>query len=361
MIFFKRNPLLVKLNCSQVEKDELIASGRLHQNMRNRLVTMTTTYNLFKTFGARFVVDGRYVTDDYYEGVSRSLGRLPGQTADIPRYEPEVDTGTLAKAKIPGAAAAAGVVGRPIAFGAVIAASLPQAAFGGAGTKPFGKHWQRESATRTKRVYNELTPHNWMLRYALDVAKTNEAIARWRAEHLYAVDLGTDVFEPDLVGSSDRTREASTMAATPAPVTGSRAQTAPPSRAASTVADEMDVDEAGEVPRRPRSPVHGVFDATTNVPFVLRSTQPTRAVLEHVDALPHLPVSAVPALLASYDGQPDAAEDDGEDEVSSAQLAAAARAGVSSVSYELGLPTLDDVRPWRPANAFVFADTDDVQ
>ena len=358
MIFFKRNPLLVKLNCSQIEKDELIASGRLHQNMRNRLVTMTTTVNLFKTFGARFIVDGRYVTDDYYEGVSRSLGRLPGQTADIPRYEPEVDTGTLAKAKIPGAVAAAGAVaGRPIAFGAVIAASLPQAAFGGAGTKPFGKHWQRESATRTKRIYNELTPHNWMLRYALDVAKTNDAIARWRAEHLYSVDLGTDVFEPDLVGSVSRTREASTMAATPAPVAGSRAQTAPPSRAASTMADDMDVDDAGEVPRRPRSPVHGVLEPTTNVPHVLLSTQPTRATMMLVDPLPHLPASAVPPLVATYDGQPDAVEVNGEDEVPSAQLAAAARAGISSVSYELGLPTLGDAqRPWRPSNAFVFPD-----
>ena len=147
------------------------------------------------------------------------------------------------------------------------------------------------------------------------------------------------------------------MAATPAPVAGSRAQTAPPSRAGSAMADDMDVDEAGEVPRRPRSPVHGVLEPTTNVPHVLLSTQPTRATMMLVDPLPHLPASAVPPLVATYDGQPDAVEVNGEDEVPSAQLAAAARAGISSVSYELGLPTLGDAqRPWRPSNAFVFPD-----
>ena len=147
------------------------------------------------------------------------------------------------------------------------------------------------------------------------------------------------------------------MAATPAPVAGSRAQTAPPSRAGSTVADDMDVDETAEALRRPRSPVHGVFEPATNVPHVPLSTQPTRATMALVDALPHLPASAVPPLVATYDGQPEAAEVDGEDEVPAVQLAAAARSGISSISYELGLDSLDDDRrPWRPSNAFVFPD-----
>lgn len=55
LYFFRRNPWLHKVNCSQEEKEMLIEMGRLHQNLRSRQVTIVTARNLYKVFGARFV------------------------------------------------------------------------------------------------------------------------------------------------------------------------------------------------------------------------------------------------------------------------------------------------------------------
>lgn len=55
LYFFRRNPWIHKLNCSQEEKDKLIARGRLHVNLKSRQVTIVTARNCYKVFGARFV------------------------------------------------------------------------------------------------------------------------------------------------------------------------------------------------------------------------------------------------------------------------------------------------------------------
>lgn len=55
LYFFRRNPLIHKLNCSQEEKEALIAQGKLHINLKSRQVTILTARNCFRIFGARFV------------------------------------------------------------------------------------------------------------------------------------------------------------------------------------------------------------------------------------------------------------------------------------------------------------------
>ena len=55
LYFFRRNPLIHKLNCSQEEKEMLIQKGRLHVNLKSRQVTIITARNCFRIFGARFV------------------------------------------------------------------------------------------------------------------------------------------------------------------------------------------------------------------------------------------------------------------------------------------------------------------
>jgi chromatin structure-remodeling complex protein RSC7 len=59
LYFFRRNPLLHKLNCGPVEKDQLIAEGKLHANLKSRQVTMITAHNTFKIMGARFLESKR--------------------------------------------------------------------------------------------------------------------------------------------------------------------------------------------------------------------------------------------------------------------------------------------------------------
>lgn len=82
LYFFRRNPLVHKLSCSQAEKDRLIDLGKLSPNLKSRAVTMVSARNCFKVMGATFVqgqssspksgdspltflADGKYINDDY--------------------------------------------------------------------------------------------------------------------------------------------------------------------------------------------------------------------------------------------------------------------------------------------------------
>jgi len=55
LYFFRRNPLIHKLSCSQAEKDRLIELGKLSGNLKSRAVTMVSARNVFKVMGATFV------------------------------------------------------------------------------------------------------------------------------------------------------------------------------------------------------------------------------------------------------------------------------------------------------------------
>ncbi|GAA5995496.1 uncharacterized protein JCM10292_005211 [Rhodotorula paludigena] len=63
-----------KLTCNQEEKDRLIELGRLSDNLKSRAITVLSARNVFKVMGAAFVVDGKYVFDDYYEGKAIAAG-----------------------------------------------------------------------------------------------------------------------------------------------------------------------------------------------------------------------------------------------------------------------------------------------
>lgn len=55
LYFFRRNPLIHKLSCTQAEKDRLIDMGKLSGNLKSRAVTMVSARNCFKVMGATFV------------------------------------------------------------------------------------------------------------------------------------------------------------------------------------------------------------------------------------------------------------------------------------------------------------------
>ena len=55
LYYFRRNPLLFKINLTQSEKDLLIAEKILSQNLRSRIVTMVTARTAFMMGGAKLV------------------------------------------------------------------------------------------------------------------------------------------------------------------------------------------------------------------------------------------------------------------------------------------------------------------
>lgn len=55
LYYFRRNPLMHKLVCTQTEKDELIAAGTIPSHMRTRSVTLVTARSAYKQHGAKML------------------------------------------------------------------------------------------------------------------------------------------------------------------------------------------------------------------------------------------------------------------------------------------------------------------
>lgn len=56
LYYFRRNPLALKLNATQPEKDYLIEMGKLGSHLKTRSVTLITTRSAFKLHGSKMVV-----------------------------------------------------------------------------------------------------------------------------------------------------------------------------------------------------------------------------------------------------------------------------------------------------------------
>jgi chromatin structure-remodeling complex protein RSC7 len=56
LYYFRRNPLALKLNTTQFEKDYLIDEGKLGSHLRMRSVTLITARSAYKLHGAKMVV-----------------------------------------------------------------------------------------------------------------------------------------------------------------------------------------------------------------------------------------------------------------------------------------------------------------
>ncbi|GAA5936758.1 chromatin structure-remodeling complex subunit RSC7 [Sporobolomyces koalae] len=209
LYFFRRNPRIHKLSCSQAEKDRLIELGKLSGNLKSRAVTMVSARNVFKVMGATFVQDGKYIVDDYYEAESLAAGHKPGEVAFIEPYDPEKDTGTLAvsKGNAPPGATSLGLnvlIGHPgktkMPGSELISSQIGgglHATFGGNGLQPFGKSWD-PSAKKAKPA-SHLTIEDWMYEFAKEVGETNRRYIGIRRSHIgqVAISLGVEEREED--------------------------------------------------------------------------------------------------------------------------------------------------------------------
>lgn len=79
--FYRKNPLLVKLACTDQEKAWLIENKRLPAHLRTRSVNMVAARNIYKLHGAYIISGGKHVTDDYYEKAAREAGKVEGEMA----------------------------------------------------------------------------------------------------------------------------------------------------------------------------------------------------------------------------------------------------------------------------------------
>ena len=61
LYYFRRNPLALKLNATNAEKDYLIGEGKLGSHLRTRSVTLITARSAFKLHGSKMVIGTHYI------------------------------------------------------------------------------------------------------------------------------------------------------------------------------------------------------------------------------------------------------------------------------------------------------------
>lgn len=178
LYYFRRNPLAFKLNVTQPEKDYLIELGKLGSHLKTRSVTLITARSAYKLHGSKMVVDGRWVTDDYYEASAKEeaeskgakSGELVGELPDPSMYTKE----TLSLQEPPALRGDTSKQGLYRAGG-------PTTIFGGSGWGPYsdGPH----NAVRKSFLSREgLTKENYMAIAAERTSALGEEYRKLRAE-----------------------------------------------------------------------------------------------------------------------------------------------------------------------------------
>ncbi|KAH9053614.1 chromatin remodelling complex Rsc7/Swp82 subunit-domain-containing protein [Lactarius vividus] len=183
LYYFRRNPLAHKLNATPSEKEYLIEIGKLGSHLRTRSVTLITARSAFKLHGAKTLIDGRWVVDDYYE--DKVL-------ADITEkgLKPGDPVGELADPNAPSAAALAAAElanaqkgDRTGGTQGIYRAGGPTTLFGSAGWGPYSDG--PLNAVRKSLLNRDgLNEENWMLTAA---QRTADASAEWAKQRRRAL------------------------------------------------------------------------------------------------------------------------------------------------------------------------------
>lgn len=81
-LLFKTHLSLFKKVCTNEEKMDLINRHLIPTSYKGRSVNLVTARSIFREFGARMIVEGKKVTDDFWEQRARDRGDVEGEYAD---------------------------------------------------------------------------------------------------------------------------------------------------------------------------------------------------------------------------------------------------------------------------------------
>ncbi|KAF4553757.1 Chromatin structure-remodeling complex subunit rsc7-like protein 1 [Elsinoe fawcettii] len=89
-LFFNKHLSLHKIVLNEEEKMDLIERDLIPHSYKGRNIGICTARSVFREFGARIVIGGKKVIDDYYEEAARERGDVEGEIADpTDRLPPE--------------------------------------------------------------------------------------------------------------------------------------------------------------------------------------------------------------------------------------------------------------------------------
>lgn len=81
-LFFQKHKLLYKVLIDEDEKKDLIERELMPNSYKGRTIGVVTARSVYREFGARIVIGGKRVVDDYDEQASRQRGDVEGEIAD---------------------------------------------------------------------------------------------------------------------------------------------------------------------------------------------------------------------------------------------------------------------------------------
>uniref|UniRef100_A0A060T5Q5 ARAD1C14388p n=1 Tax=Blastobotrys adeninivorans TaxID=409370 RepID=A0A060T5Q5_BLAAD len=81
-LLFQKHKRLHKVVANDVEKFDLIEREIIPHSYKGRSIALVTARSVFREFGARIIIGGKRVYDDYYETEAKNVGFVPGQLAD---------------------------------------------------------------------------------------------------------------------------------------------------------------------------------------------------------------------------------------------------------------------------------------
>ena len=89
-LFFQKHKQLYKIIIDEPAKRDLIERELIPHSYKGRAIGVVTARSVFREFGARIVVGGRWVEDDYQsDAVDRVPGAVPGELADPTDHIPK--------------------------------------------------------------------------------------------------------------------------------------------------------------------------------------------------------------------------------------------------------------------------------
>ncbi|KAI0634279.1 chromatin remodelling complex Rsc7/Swp82 subunit-domain-containing protein [Trametes polyzona] len=256
LYYFRRNPLALKQNATQWEKEYLIEQGKLGSHLKTRSVTLVTARSAYKLHGAKMLVGGRWVVDDYYEDKAleeiTAKGLKPGDLVGE-LQDPSAMNEAAALAAGAGSAAQAGKSDRSGAVLGMYRAGGPTTIFGGSGWGPYsdGPLNAVRKSYLTREGVNE---ENWMY---VAAERTLEATGDWARLRQENLKLAGGIYGDVLENEAGEKRAAS----------------------------EAPQDDAARKRRAVESKYPlGIYEPQTGLVFYRADTQPTRARWE---ALPN--------------------------------------------------------------------------
>ncbi|GMM29317.1 Npl6 protein [Martiniozyma asiatica (nom. inval.)] len=75
---FQKHGNLFRVRLNEPDKMELIRQGWLPSQFKTRQAYLVTAKSMYKEFGARMILHGKQITDDYYEQAARDAGAIEG-------------------------------------------------------------------------------------------------------------------------------------------------------------------------------------------------------------------------------------------------------------------------------------------